>query len=101
MKQNRFRIKYRYFWLFSLIFVTSVSRGALLDSGFGAEFDVRVTGIYVGIAQRQLEIKKNRAEFHSTAIPGGLAKLFVSDVVTEHSTMEFVGTKLKPLTYTY
>ena len=101
MKQNRFRIKYRYFWLFSLIFVTSVSHGALLDSGFGAEFDVRVTGIYVGIAQRQLEIKKNRAEFHSTAIPGGLAKLFVSDVVTEHSTMELVGAKLKPLTYTY
>jgi hypothetical protein len=101
MKQNRSRIKYRYLWFFCLISVTSVSQGALLDSDFTAEFEVRAAGIYAGIAKRQFEIKENRVEFHSTAIPGGLAKLFASDVVTEHSTMELIGSKLKPLTYTY
>ena len=50
---------YRSLWFFSLIFMTSVSRGALLDSGFKAEFEVRVKGIYVGTAKRQLDIKKN------------------------------------------
>lgn len=101
MKQSRSRIAYRYLWFFSLIFATSISHGALLDTGFRAQFEVSVKGIYVGIAERQLEIKKTRAEYHSTAIPGGLAKLFFSDVVTENSTMELIGSKFKPLTYTY
>ena len=81
--------------------MTSVSRGALLDSGFNAEFEVRVKGIYVGITKRQLVVTKNRVEYHSTAKPGGLAKLFFSDTVTENSTMERVGPNLKSLTYTY
>lgn len=92
---------HRYFWFFSLICIASVGHGALLDSGFRAEFEVRVKGIYVGIAARQLEVTKNRTEYYSTATPGGLAKLFFSDVVTENSTMERIGSKLKPLTYTY
>jgi len=101
MKQNRSRINNRYLWFFSLIFVTSVCHGALLDSGFKAEFEVRVKGIYVGTAKRQLDIKKNQAEFHSTAKPGGLAKLFSTAVVTETSAMELSGSKVKPLTYSY
>jgi len=47
MKQSRSSIKYRYLWFFSLIFVTSVSHGALLDSGFSADFEISVKGIYV------------------------------------------------------
>jgi hypothetical protein len=101
VKQHRFHLKHRYLWFFSLIFITGVSHGTLLDSGFRAEFEVRVKGIYVGISARQLEVKGNRVEYLSTAKPGGLAKLFFSDVVTEHSSMERIGSKLKPLTYTY
>ena len=98
---HKLTIKHRIFWFFSLIFITGVSHGTLLDSGFRAEFEVRVKGIYVGISARQLEVTKNRSEYHSTAKPGGLAKLFFSDVVTEHSTMERIGSKLKSLRYTY
>jgi len=101
MKQQRIHLKHRYLWFFSLIFITGVSHGTLLDSGFRAEFEVRVKGIYVGISTRQLEVTKNRADYHSTATPGGLAKLFFSDVVTEHSTMERIGSKLKSLSYSY
>jgi len=101
VKQTSPNIKHRYLWFFSLIFVTSVSHGALLDSGFKAEFEVKVKGIYVGITTRQLNVTKNRLEYRSTAKPGGLAKVFFSDVVNENSTMERVGSNLNSLTYTY
>ncbi len=101
VKSHNSIIKHRYFWFFSLIFITSVSHAALLDSGFRAEYEVRVKGIYVGISARQLDVKGNKVEYRAKAKPGGLAKLFFSDVVTETSNMERIGTKLKPLTYTY
>lgn len=101
MKQHRSTTRSRYLWFFGLIFTLNVSHGALLDTGFRAEFEVKVKGIYVGISARQIEVKKNRIEFFATATPGGLAKLFFSDVVTETSIMERVGSRIKPLTYTY
>lgn len=101
MKQHSPLLKQRYLWFFCLLSITRLGHGALLDSGFRAEFEVKVKGIYVGITTRRLEVTKNRTEYHSIATPGGLAKLFFSDIVTESSTMERSGSQLKPLSYTY
>lgn len=92
---------HRYFWLLGLFFVTNICHGALLDSGFRAVYEVRAKGIYVGISTRQLEITKTRIEYQSKATPGGLAKLFFSDVVTETSFMDRDGSELKSIAYKY
>jgi hypothetical protein len=101
VKQSKHTSRYRFVWLFGLLFLTNICHGTLLDSGFRAEYEVRVKGIYVGITTRQLKITKTRIEYQSKATPGGLARLFFSDVVTETSTMERNGSGIKSIAYTY
>ena len=101
VKRSNLTAQYRFLWFFGLLFLTSICHGALLDSGFRAEYEVRVKGIYVGISTRQLAITKARIEYQSKATPGGLAKLFFSDVVTETSIMERDGSEIKSIAYKY
>ncbi len=101
MNQRNPTVRRQFIWLLGLLFLTNPSHATLLDSGFRADYEVKVKGIYVGLSTRQLTVEKTRTEYHAIASPGGLARLFFSDVVTETSIMEQDGPQLRSIAYTY
>ncbi len=84
-----------------LLSLSLPARADLLASGFNAEFEIRVSGIYVGITKRQISKQQDRLEYVSFSEPKGVAEWLLSDVIRETTTMEYHNGQVKPILYTY
>ncbi|MCW9023818.1 MAG: DUF3108 domain-containing protein [Gammaproteobacteria bacterium] len=78
-----------------------ISQAGLLQTGFNAKYELSLKSMYVGIATRQLTVEDKQLTFTSVAEPRGLARLFVSDTISESSAMTFNGQSIQPLNYRY
>ncbi len=65
------------------------SQADLIDRGFTAEYELSLMTVYIGTTTRQLEVGDHQLTYRSVAKPGGLAKMFVSDTITETSNMDY------------
>ncbi|MDH5181593.1 MAG: DUF3108 domain-containing protein [Gammaproteobacteria bacterium] len=70
--------------------------------GYTAHYDVKRNGMTLGVSERQLVKQSDtRFIFTSRTRASGLVGIFVSDVVTEQSTIDINGAELRPLNYIY
>jgi hypothetical protein len=84
-----------------LFFIPLISQAGLLQAGFIAKYELSLKSMYVGIATRQLTVEDKQLTFTSVAEPRGLARLFVSDIISESSTMTLDEKTIQPLNYRY
>ncbi len=95
----------RYFLLLLTFISTSLfsinAQADLINKGFTAVYDLSLMTVYIGTATRQLEVGENQLTYHSVARPDGLAKMFVSDVITETSHMDYRNGIITPRDYHY
>lgn len=99
---NIMMVALRYFACLSALMLFSFSvRAGLLNSGFDAEFNVYVSGIYVGVNSRHLLRHDNLIEYRSRTVADGLASLFLSDTVTEVSHARYENGNIVSLAYRY
>ncbi len=73
----------------------------LIDRGFTAEYELSLMTVYIGTATRQLEAGDGQLTYRSIAKPDGLAKMFVSDTITETSHMDYRDGLIRPRDYRY
>jgi len=73
----------------------------LIDKGFTAEYKLSLMTVHIGTATRQLKIGDKQLTYHSVARPEGLAKMFVSDIITETSHMNYQNGIITPRDYRY
>ncbi len=73
-----------------------------LLADFPVSYTVSHNGFHLGVAQRTLRrTGPDTLEFESVAKPTGLAALFISDHVIEHSEITLIDHQLHPLRYSY
>lgn len=84
-----------------LLLIPIHSQAGLLESGFTAKYELSLGSMYVGIATRKLVADKQKLVFTSIAEPKGLASLFVSDIISETSTMLLKDRLIQPINYRY
>ncbi|MDH5573598.1 MAG: DUF3108 domain-containing protein [Gammaproteobacteria bacterium] len=84
-----------------LLLPFSAQASGMLDKGFTAKYDVSIKSMYIGVATRQLTVKNSQLIFTSIAEPKGLAKLFISDTVSETSVMEYSEDTIHSINYRY
>ncbi len=77
------------------------SQADLIDRGFTAEYELSLMTVYIGTTTRQLEVGDNQLTYRSVAKPDGLAKMFVSDTITETSHMDYRDGMIIPRDYRY
>ncbi len=95
----------RYFFLLLTFITTGLfsinSQADLIDKGFTAEYELSLMTVYIGTATRQLKVGNKQLTYHSVVKPGGLAKVFVSDTITETSHMDYQNRIITPRDYRY
>ena len=84
-----------------LLLPFSAQAAGMLEKGFTAKYELSIQSMYVGIATRQLTVKDNQLTFTSVAVPKGLAKLFISDTISETSVMEYSEDTIHSINYRY
>lgn len=84
-----------------LMLLSFSAQAGLLERGFDATFNVYVSGIYAGVSSRHLVRHGNLIEYRSRTVAGGLASLFVSDIVTEVSKARYEDKNIVSLSYRY
>ena len=90
------------FLLFICLSLYSLSTLAdLIDKGFTAEYELSLMTVYIGTATRQLDAGDKQLTYQSVAKPDGLAKMFVSDIITETSHMDYRDGLITPRDYRY
>ena len=73
-----------------------------LLNGFSAHYSVDRNGMALGVVKKELSLTKpDTLTFKSTTIAEGVVALFVSDIITETSTIQFKNNILRPLRYEY
>ncbi|MBI3562594.1 MAG: DUF3108 domain-containing protein [Gammaproteobacteria bacterium] len=73
-----------------------------LDHGFNAHYSVTRNGAYLGVSQNSWKkLDNNQWEYRAEIEPRGLVSLFVSDHITEISTIATNPNGLHPLFYSH
>ena len=84
-----------------LLLPFSAQAAGMLEKGFTAQYELSIKSMYIGVATRQLTVKDNQLTFTSIAKPLGLAKLFISDTISETSVMGFADNNIQSMNYRY
>jgi len=80
---------------------TSSHANPLLN-GFSAHYNVDRNGMALGVVKKELSLTPpDTLTFKSTTIAEGIVALFVSDILTEESTIQLKNNVLRPLRYEY
>jgi len=87
--------------LLSLSLLSINAQADLIDTGFTAEYELSLMTVYIGTATRQLKVGDKQLTYRSVAKPEGLAKMFVSDIITETSRMDYRNGIITPRDYRY
>ena len=84
--------------LFLSMRITAVA--GLLEQGFSAQYDVLRNGTYLGVSDNTLtKLADGRLQYRAEVEPRGFVGLFLSDHITEVSTLQIQDNKLQALQY--
>lgn len=84
-----------------LLYFPATSASPLLEE-FTAEYNISRNGMALGVTSRQLLKTSNTTyQFSSNTQAEGIVALFVSDVITEQSDIQYHDKQLRPVKYVY